>query len=128
MKKRLGIFVGTFLVIVLAFSFITSSPAYGQCNLKFEVNVDNPSTPGSNAEIQLKLERGNGRIDFYLIDLNNPQKGPVQKTQRSASELRNELTVVFKDVPESKYIIQAVDQNKCQVSIGGIEGIIISSN
>ncbi len=129
MKKRLEIFVGTFLVVVLAITLINTSPAHSQCNLKFEVKVDQVSSSANGgSEIQLKLERGRGSIDLYLIDLNNPQKGPVQKAQRSASELRNELTVVFRDVPPSKYVIQAVDQDKCQVSIGGIEGITISSN
>jgi len=129
MKKRLEIFIGTFLLIGLTLLFINPTPTYAQCNLKFEVKVDQTSANANgSAEIQLKLERGNGNIDLYLIDLNNPQKGPVQKAQKSASELRNELTVVFRDVPASKYVIQAVDQNKCQVSIGGIEGITISSN
>lgn len=99
----------------------------GQCILKVESKIETSGT-GQNSDIQLKVNQGSGTIDFYLIDLNAPQKGPVQKETKLASELRNNFVVVFKNVPPSKYTIQAIDNNKCQVSIGGVEGILVSRN
>ena len=99
--------------------------ANGQCNLKVESKIEKSST-GQNSDIHLKVNQGSGNIDFYLIDLNAPQKGPVQKETKSASELSNDFVLVFKDVPPSNYTIQAIDKRKCQVSVGGVGGILIS--
>jgi hypothetical protein len=127
MKKHIGIFVGVCMITLIAITLVGINPSYGQCNLKFEAKVEKPSGSG-NSDILIKLEQGSGNIDFYLIDLNKPQNGPLQKTQKSASELRNDFVVVFRNVQPSNYTIQAIDNNKCQVSIGGLEGITISSN
>lgn len=127
MKKHIGIFVVVFMMTLIAMTLLGINPSYSQCNLKFEAKVDKPLT-GGNADIQLKLEQGSGNIEFYLIDLNKPQNGPLQKTQKSASELRNDFVVVFRNVQPSNYTIQAIDNKKCQVSIGGVQGITVSSN
>lgn len=127
MKKHIGIFVGVFVMTLIAITMVGVNPSFSQCNLKFEAKIEK-SVGGGNADIQIKLEQGSGNIDFYLIDLNKPQNGPLQKTQKSASELRNDFVVVFRNVQPSSYTIQAIDNNKCQVSIGGVEGITISSN
>ena len=117
------LFFGFFLLIFCSNMNLVN----GQCILKVESKIEKSET-GQNSDIQLKVNQGNGIIDFYLIDLNAPQSGPVQKETRSASELRNDFVLVFKSVPPSRYTIQAIDKNKCQVSIGGVEGILISGN
>lgn len=117
------LFFGFFLLIFCSNMNLVN----GQCILKVESKIEKSET-GQNSDIQLKVNQGNGTIDFYLVDLNAPQSGPVQKETRSASELRNDFVLVFKSVPPSRYTIQAIDKNKCQVSIGGVEGILISGN
>ena len=99
--------------------------ANGQCNLKIESKIEKSSN-GQNSDIHLKVNQGSGTLDFYLIDLNAPQKGPVQKETRSASDLSDDFVLVFKNVPPSNYTIQAIDNRKCQVSVGGVGGILIS--
>ena len=127
MRKSLENLVGVFCGMLLLFTVATTSLSYGQCNLKIESKVEK-SQSGSTSDISLKVGQASGTLNFYLIDLEKPQAGPVQQTQQFASALKNDFVVVFRDVPPSKYIIQAVDGNKCQISIGGIEGITISSN
>lgn len=127
MKNKINLltilFSGFFLLIIWS----NMNLVKGQCILKVESKIETSGT-GQNSDIQLKVNQGSGTIDFYLIDLNAPQKGPVQKETKLASELRNNFVVVFKNVPPSKYTIQAIDNNKCQVSIGGVEGILVSRN
>jgi len=118
-----NIFIGILFMLVLS----NANYANAQCNLNMESKIEKIGQ-GPNSDIQIRLNRGEGTIDLYLIDLNNPQRGPIQKATKSASELRNEYVVVFRNVPPSKYTIQAIDNRKCQISIGGVEGIIISSN
>ncbi len=126
MRKRLNL-IGFAFSILFFTLFVGVHQSFAQCNLKIESKVEK-TEPSQNSDIYLKLDRGSGSINFYLVDLNKPQDGPVQRVQRSASELRNDFVVVFTDVPPSKYTIQAIDNNKCQVSIGGVEGITITSN
>lgn len=117
-------------IIVLSFSFLIAwsndNPANGQC-LNIESKVEK-STTSSNSDISLKVNKGNGVIKFYLYDLNAPQKGAIKEVSKSASDLKNEFVTIFKNIPPSNYTIQAIDNNKCQVSIGGVEGILISGN
>ena len=118
-------------IILLSFFFLiawsSDNQANGQCNLKIESKIEGQAT-GQNSNILLKVNRGSGTIDFYLVDLNKPQKGAVQKETKSASELKNDFVLVFKNVPPSNYTIQAIDNKKCQVSVGGVDGILISRN
>lgn len=117
-------------IIVLSFSFLIASssdnPANGQC-LDIESKVEVSST-NQNADILLKVNKGNGVIKFYLYDLNAPQKGAIKEVSKSASALKNEFVTIFKNISPSNYTIQAVESSKCQISIGGVEGILISSN
>lgn len=101
--------------------------AHGQCILKIESKIEKAET-GQNSDILLKVNQGSGSIDFYLIDLNAPQNGPVQKESRFASELKKDFAMVFRNVPPSNYTIQAIDNNKCQISIGGVKGLLVSSD
>jgi hypothetical protein len=88
------------MMTLIAITVVGTNHAFSQCNLKFEAKVEK-TTGGANADIQIKLEQGSGNIDFYLIDLNRLQNGHLQKTQKSASELRNDF-VVF--IPEPSAI------------------------
>ena len=126
MKSRLHIIslVASGLFVIM---MMLSDTACAQCNLKVESKIEK-SDSGQNGDIYLKVKRGSGRIDFYLIDRNEPAKGTLKKESKSASELKSGFVLVFKDVPPATYIIQVVDDKKCQVSVGGIEGITISGN
>lgn len=104
--------------------------AHAQCALKVEYKVEK-SNNGQNADIHLKVIQGTGNIDFYLVDLNDPHKGPIQKVTKSAFELRSDFVQIFTNVPPSRYIVQAIlatDPKNCQISVGGVEGILISGN
>ncbi len=126
MKSKLKIF--SFIALVLfGILIIFSDAANAQCNLKVESKIEQSDT-GRNGDIYLKVKRGSGKVDFYLIDLNNPQKGPLRQENRSASDLKRDFVLVFKNVPPATYTIQVIDSKKCQVSVGGIEGITISGN
>ena len=127
MRIKINHQIIVFFSLLLFITFSTVNLSFGQCNLKIDSKIEKVGD-GPNYNIQLKVERGQGSINFHLIDLNNPQNGPIQTEIRSTSQLKDEFVVVFRNVPPSNYTIQAIDDNKCQISIGGIEGIIISSN
>jgi hypothetical protein len=125
MRKYINRLNAIVLGALLLFLTVGVSNSYGQCDLKAEYKVEQEAS--GNATILIKLEKGNGLIKFYLVDLNKPQAGPVQQNQKTAQELKSEFVEIFKNVPQSNYIIQAVSNNDCQVSIGGLEGISTSS-
>ena len=116
------ILVGVFFVILLS-----SGVSRAQCALKAEYKVEK-SNNGQNSDIHLKVIQGTGRIDFYLVDLNDPHKGPIQKETKLASDFNSDFVPVFKNVVPSRYSVQVIDANKCQYSVGGIEGILIPEN
>ena len=123
-KRKLFILVGFSL---FGFMIFFSGAALAQCNLKVESKVER-SDSNRGGDIFIKVKRGSGKIDFYLIDLKNPKKGPLRKESRPSSEFKGDFVLLFKNVPPSVYSIQVIDSKKCQVSVGGIEGITITEN
>ncbi len=101
--------------------------AKAQCDLKVESKVEK-SGAGQKADIYLKVDKGSGSLDFYLVDLNAPQRGPIQKETKPASALKDDFVLVFSGIAPSNYTIQVIDNKKCQISIGGVKGITISKN
>lgn len=127
MKYRVNIVNYTFFGLLALMIFLGANNAKAQCELKVESKVEkSDSTPNSN--IYLKVDKGSGSLEFYLIDLNAPQKGVIQKVTRQASELKDEFVLVFSGISPSNYTIQAIDSKKCQISIGGVKGITVSKN
>ena len=127
MKKIQKIQFSIAVLLSLGFLMLFAGNALAQCDIEVESRVEQQQ--GSpNFSILLKVENGSGSIEFYLIDLNNPHKGPVQRETRTAAELRNDFVAVFRNVPPSTYTIQAIDSRKCQVSVGGVGGIMVSNN
>jgi len=127
MIKQIDLLKGILLACIIVISLSGFNKTLAQCNLEIDSKIEK-SNSGQNSDIYLKAIRGNGSIDFYLIDLDAPQKGPIQKQTKSANELKNDFVLVFENVPPSNYTIQAIDNSKCQVSIGGVQGIKISRN
>lgn len=127
MRNRTNFLTIIFFSFFLLFFLSINNAAFSQCNLKVESKIEK-SVTGRNSDIHLKVNLGSGRIDFHLVDLKSPQKGTVQKQTISASELKDDFVLVFKNVPPSNYTIQVIDSKKCQVSVGGVDGILISEN
>ena len=127
MRIRINRQIIVFFSLLFLITFSTLNLSFGQCNLKIDSKIEKVGD-GPDSNIQLKVVSGQGSINFHLIDLNNPQNGPIQTETKSTSQLKDEFVVVFRNVPPSNYTIQAIDENKCQISIGAVAGIIISSN
>lgn len=127
MVKRVKILQSVLLVLFFISMSSLSNQVMSQCKLKIESKIVKDNARGT-AAIQLKVIRGSGNLNFYLIDMKAPQKGPVQKASKSANQMKNEFVEVFRNVKPSNYIIQTVDNKKCQVSVGGVQGLEISRN
>ncbi len=127
MKYRVNIVNCVFFGLLALMIFSGVNHAKGQCELKVESKVETLDS-GPKTDIYLKVIKGSGSLDFYLIDLKAPQKGPIQQKTKQASTMKDEFVLVFGDVSPSNYTIQVIDAKKCQISIGGVRGITISNN
>ncbi len=116
-----------FIGLMMICAIFLSSASHAQCDISIESKVEKQSS-GANSNILLRVDKGAGSIDFYLIDLENPHNGPVMKETRSASALKDDFVVVFNNVKPSSYTIQAIQNRDCQVSVGGVKGITVSAN
>jgi hypothetical protein len=122
-KNGKALFIG----LMVFCAIILSSESHAQCELLVESKVEKQSS-GANSNILLQVVKGTGSIEFYLFDQKDPHKGPLMKETLSASELNDDYKIVFNNVPPSTYLIQAVKNSECQVSVGGIGGITVSAN
>ena len=120
-------FKALFISLMIICAIILSSESHAQCDLRIESKVEKQSN-NANSNILLRIDKGVGSIDFYLIDLNAPHNGPVMKETKSASALKDDFVVVFNNVKPSTYTIQAIQNRDCQVSVGGVGGITVSAN
>jgi len=113
------------IALAMALAFTMVNDAQAQCDLKIESKVIVPEGSSTGA-IYLKVEKGTGSIDFYLVDLSEPQKGTLIKETRSASDLKKDFVLIFDNLKPSTYTIQAIQSRECQVSVGGVGGITVS--
>jgi len=116
-----------FIGLMMICAIMLSSESHAQCDLQVESRVEK-QTSGVNSNILLRVDKGTGSIDFYLIDLKAPHNGPLMKETISASALKDEYAIVFNNVAPSTYTIQAIQNKDCQVSVGGVTGITVSAN
>jgi hypothetical protein len=116
-----------FIGLMVFCAVILSSESNAQCELQVESKVEKLSS-GANSNILLRVVKGTGSIEFYLIDLKAPHDGPVMKESVSAATLKDDYVIVFNNVKPSAYTIQAIQNRDCQVSVGGVEGITVSAN
>jgi hypothetical protein len=126
MRKGLGTFWGIVFGIIFILVLLESYPAFSQCNLKAESKVE--QTSSGKSVIKVKIISGSGALDFYLIDQKTFKTGPLEKVTKNAFELKDNFEVIFENVNPSIYTIQLIDNKKCQISIGGMKGILVSSN
>ncbi|MDZ7606677.1 MAG: hypothetical protein U5K79_14055 [Cyclobacteriaceae bacterium] len=85
-----ALFIGLMMICAIFFS----NESYAQCDIKVETKVEKQSS-GANSNILLRVDKGTGSIDFYLIDLKDPHNGPVMKETISASALNDDFVVSF---------------------------------
>jgi hypothetical protein len=100
--------------------------SHAQCNLKFEYKIEK-SNSGNGFDILIKAIEAKGNLQLLLVDRINPEKGILKKVSYSSSDLQKDFVTVFRDEKPSTYIIQVIDKDKCQISIGGLEGITLSN-
>ncbi len=115
------------LMLILALGlFLTGQTSFAQCELKFDYTVEDCSKGQKDGKIYLTVSGGEVQsCTFKIIDMYSG-KNEFMK-DRKLNIIPGQKMLVFDNLEASNYRIQIISP-RCKVTIGGIEGIVVTQN
>lgn len=111
-----------FLVIGLLFGL--NQISFGQCEMKFDYSIENCSPGKKDGKIYITVSGGESQsYTFKIIDIYSGKYEFLK--ERKVNTVPGKKALVFDSLEESSYRIQIVSP-KCKITIGGIEGIVVT--